>query len=144
MYTRQMLEYGEAKEGYWTSERFMDQIKEAVKIVDVKHPRVEGYRVVWIFDHCSCHAAMPSDALDVNRMNVNPGGKQRIMRDGWWGDKPQKMTFALGIAKGLCAVLEERGVSTVHMNTDEMRHVLGSHPNFKNETSRIECFLTEE
>ena len=54
------------------------------------------------------------------------------------------MTFALGIAKGLRAVLEERGVSTAHMNADEMRHILGSHPDFKKETSCIECFLTEE
>ena len=46
MYARRMLEYGEAKEGYWTSEKFMDQIKEAVKTADVKYPRVEGYRVV--------------------------------------------------------------------------------------------------
>lgn len=144
MYARQLLEYGEAKEGYWTSDRFMEQIKEAVKIADVKYPRAKGYRVVWIFDHSSCHAAMPSDALDVNRMNVNPGGKQRIMRDGWWGGKPQKMTFALGIAKGLRAVLEERGVSTANMNADEMRQVLGRHPDFKNEKSRIERFLVEE
>ena len=28
----QTLEYGEGKEGYWTSDRFMSQIKEAAKI----------------------------------------------------------------------------------------------------------------
>ena len=32
MCARQQIEYGEAKEGYWTSEKFMGQIKEAVKI----------------------------------------------------------------------------------------------------------------
>ena len=25
------------------------------------------------FDHSSCHAVMSDDALDVNKMNVNPG-----------------------------------------------------------------------
>ena len=30
--------------------------------------------------HSSCHAAMADDALDANKMNVNPGGKQRKMR----------------------------------------------------------------
>ena len=30
-----------------------------------------------------CHAAMPGDGLDVSKMNVKPGGKQRVMRDGW-------------------------------------------------------------
>ena len=62
-YARQQLEYGEAKEGYWTSEKFMDQIKQSVKIAEAKYPREEGWRVVWIFDHSSCHAAMPEDAL---------------------------------------------------------------------------------
>ena len=84
-YARQLFEYGEAKEGYWTSEKFMSQIKEAEKIAVAKYPRQEGWRLVWIFDHSSCHAAMTNDALDVNKMNVNPGGKQRVMRDGWWG-----------------------------------------------------------
>lgn len=58
MYAQQLLEYRESKEGYWTSDKFMLQIKEAVKIVKYKYPKEEGWRVVWIFDHSSCHAAM--------------------------------------------------------------------------------------
>lgn len=58
----------------------MDQIKQAVKIAEVKYPREEGWSVVWLFDHSSYHAAMPDDALDAPIMNVNPGGKQRIVR----------------------------------------------------------------
>ena len=38
---------------------------------------------------------MPEDALDVHKMNVNPRGKQRVMRDGWWAGKPQKMNYSL-------------------------------------------------
>ena len=144
MYARQLLEYGEAREGYWTSEKFMAQIKEAVKIAEVKYPRSEGYRIVWIFDHSSCHAAMPSDALDVRHMNVNPGGKQRVMHDGWWGGKPPKMNFALGVPKGLRAVLQEKGVNTSGLSADEMRRTLASHPDFKNEKSSIERYLVEE
>ena len=98
----------------------MSQIKEAVKIANIKYPREEGYRVVWIFDHSSCHAAMAEDSLDVSHMNVKPGGKQRIMRDGWWGGKAQKMVTASGVAKGLKMVLEERGVDTRQMNADKM------------------------
>ena len=84
-YARQQLEYDEGKEGYWTSEKFMAQIKHAVKIAEVKYPREEGWRIVWLFDHSSCHAAMPEDALDTSKMNVNPGDKQRVMRwvVGW-------------------------------------------------------------
>ena len=60
----------------------MNQIKMAVKIAETKYPKCDNWRHVWIFDHSSCHAAMPDDALDVSKMNVNPGGKQRVMRDG--------------------------------------------------------------
>jgi len=51
-------EYEEAKEGYWTSERFMEQIKEVVnKIVEVQYSKDEGRKVVWVFVHSSCYAA---------------------------------------------------------------------------------------
>ena len=36
---------------------------------------------VKIFDHSSCHTAMGDDALEVNRMNVKPGGKRPKMHD---------------------------------------------------------------
>lgn len=144
MYARRFLEYGESKEGYWTSDKFMNQIKDAVKLVNFKYPRSEGWRIVWIFDHSSCHAAMADDSLDVGHMNVKPGGKQRVMRDGWWGGKPQTMNFANGVAKGLKVVLEERGVDTSKMNGEEMREILKSHPDFKYEKSKIERYLTDE
>lgn len=32
---------------------------------------------------------MADDALDVNKMNVNPGGKQTVMRDTVWQDRVQ-------------------------------------------------------
>ena len=51
---RVLLEYGENKEGYWTSDKFMDQMAIAVKIAEVKYPKVEGWKHVWIFDHSSC------------------------------------------------------------------------------------------
>ena len=143
-YARERLEYGEAKEGYWTSNKFMTQIKQAVKIAEMKYPKDEGWRIAWIFDHSSCHAAMPEDALDVTKMNVNPGGRQRVMRDGWWDGRPQKMNYELGVPKGMRVVLEERGINTQNMNAEQMRAVLGSHPDFKNEKSSVERFLVEE
>lgn len=49
----------------------MAQLIMAEKIAVAKYPREDGWRIVWIFDHSSCHAAMPEDVLDVNKMNVN-------------------------------------------------------------------------
>ena len=101
MQARCLFEYGEAKEGYWTCEKFIQQMRKAIKIAEFKYPKSEGWRHVWIFDHSSCHAAMADDSLDVSKMNVNPGGKQRVMRDGYWNGEVKKMNFAIGIPKGL-------------------------------------------
>ena len=51
------------------------------------------------------------DALNVNKTRDN----------GWWGD--HKMTFNLGIPKGLQVVLEERGVNTRKMSVERMREI---------------------
>ena len=66
------------------------------------------------------------------------------MRDGWWGGKPQKMNYSVGIPKGMRVIVKERGVNTHGMNADKMREVLGSHPDFKNEKASIERFLEAE
>ena len=44
-----------------------------------KNPKEKGWRHMWILDHSSCHAAIADDALDASK--VNPGGKQRKIRD---------------------------------------------------------------
>lgn len=104
---REFLEYGESKEGYWTSDKFMEQVKVAVKIAEVKYPQREEYKHVWIFDHSSCHSTKADDSLDVSKMNVNCGRKQRVMRDGFYDGKLQRMNYALGIPKGLRVVLDD-------------------------------------
>lgn len=143
-YAREFLEYGENRDGYWNRDKFMAQMNRAVEIAEIKYPKSAGWRHVWIFDHSSCHGAMADDALDVNKMNVNPGGKQRVMRDTIWQGKAQSMTFSLGIPKGMKRVLQERGIDTTGMNADKMREVLGNHYDFKNEKSMLEHFLVEK
>ena len=108
IYARKYLEYGENKEGYWTSEKFMAQIEDAAKIAEVKYSRDKGYRLVWIFDHSSCHGAYADDALNVYKMNAKPGGKQPAMRNTIWCGKEYSMVFNLGVPKGLLQVLKER------------------------------------
>jgi len=65
------------------------------------------------------HSAYAEDALVVSRMNVNPGGKQAGMQDGWFiqdGVKvPQAMVFPedhpdySNKPKGIKFVLTKRG-----------------------------------
>ena len=59
----------------------MEQMKHAVAIANIRYPKEEGWNVVWVFDQSSCHKAIVSDALDVAKVSVNPGGKQSKMRD---------------------------------------------------------------
>jgi len=118
---RSFLEYGENKEGYWTSDKFLAHIKEAVQIVDVKYPREKGYRIVWIFYHSSCHGAYTEDALNAHKMNAKPGGKQPRMRNTVWQGKVQTMVFSIGVPKGLIQILKESGVDTRHMKLADMR-----------------------
>ena len=59
---------------------------------------------------------MAEDSLNARRMNVNPGGKQAMMRPGWYVKNgfrfTQHMVFTggphKGLQKGLRAVCEER------------------------------------
>ena len=65
---------------------------------------------MWVFDKSSCHATTAGDALDINHMNVKPGGKQQITRDREYDGRIQKMfTTVRGekIPKGMKMVLEE-------------------------------------
>ena len=140
-FARGSIEYGENRDGYWTSERFLEQLKDSVQIVECKYPREQGYKVTWIFDHSSCHGAYADDALLANRMNAKPGGKQAKLRDTVWEEKVQRMVFNVGVPKGLIQVLKERGRYRNGMKLNEMRAEISGHPDFKNEKTKIEHFL---
>ena len=127
---RQFLEYGESREGYWTSVKFMLQMEIAVDIAEVKYPNEDGWQHVWVFDQSSCNKVMTDNALDVSHMNVNAGRKQLLMRDTIWAGRPQTMVYALGVAKGMKKVLEERGINTSSLNGDQMCVILTNHDDF--------------
>ena len=55
---------------------------------------------------------MVDNALDVNKTRVNPGSKQRLMRDTVWQGRVQKMTYSVGVPKGMRVILQERGIDT--------------------------------
>lgn len=87
--------HGENHDGYWTSERFFEQLKDCALITECKYPREQGYKVVWMFDHSTCHGANAKDALMATRMNAKPGRKQPHVCDTVWDGKVQKMVTAL-------------------------------------------------
>jgi hypothetical protein len=74
-----------------------------IPIFEATHKDEQGRPLVgvFLFDNSKCHGIMAPDALVANLMNVNPGGAQPKMRDGWYvnaaGERvAQNMCFAVG------------------------------------------------
>ena len=95
----------------------------------------------WFFDHSSGHTAFAEDALNVNRMNVQPGGAQPRMRDTYYNGRLQRMVLADGTPKEMKRVLEERGVNVTKMKVDDVREKLHSMHDFKYEKTKVETLL---
>ena len=135
---RRLLEYGAEREGYWTSDRFMEQINNAADIADIKYGAT--HTIVWLFDQSSCHKKYDNHALQASKILVKDGGLRRV-RDTVWGGKPQSMVNPDGTAKGLRTILRERGINTANMKADDMRTVLSFHDDFLNENTIVEHYL---
>ena len=79
-----------------------------------------GYQALVMVDNSQGHSAYSEDALVVSRMNMNTGGKQPNMRNGWFikdgVQVPQEMNFPPshathpGQLKGMKQILLERGL----------------------------------
>ena len=145
---REFLEYGESRDGFWNSDKFMKHMEKAVQVAEAKFPKDEGYQLYWIFDHSSCHTAYADDSLNASKMNAKPGGCQPVMHDTVWNGRLQKMTKSAVvrghrtiIPRGLIEILTERGCYRPKMKVDEMRAIIASHPDFKNEKNKLEKFL---
>ena len=104
------------KDKYWRGDDMVDHtVKVAIPIFNAAFP---GCQAVFLFDNASNHSSYAANALRVENMNLHPGGKQSILRDGFIHSKgsPQKMTFPAdyhntqlaGKAKGIKRVLKER------------------------------------
>ena len=93
----------------------MEQTTQAA--IEYAFPNCEG---LFAFDNASNYSAFAPDALVVSKMNLMPGGKQPLLRDGWDYNRNicQPMVFPRdyldvflqGKAKGIQQVLYERGL----------------------------------
>lgn len=146
---RELLEYGENRDGYWTSDKFMTHVANAVTIAECIYPK-DKYTLCFQFDNAPTHTKMPTDALNASAMNVNPGGKQSRMHDTTFVHQTtglqvmQCMQNSKGVPKGLKHVLCERGVDLSSMKKDAMMAELASHEDFKNEPCILEKCITDK
>ena len=81
---RVIFKYGQA-DGYCNNKKFLQQMKSAMDIVDMKYPKSDF--IVWLFDQSSGHTSYSGDSLNVNWMNIKDGGKQPALRNTTWNGK---------------------------------------------------------
>ena len=151
MGARTLLEYSESRDGYWTSSKFIKQMKGAVKIAEAKYPKENGFRLFWVFDQSGCHMAYRDDSLNINKMNAKEGGAQPCMHDTVYNGKTTYMTKTVHnrtggrvrIPRGMIDVLKQSGQYHSKMKVNDMRSELSKHPDFINEKNEIEYFLHE-
>lgn len=110
------LEYG--KDNYWTGDKMIEHtIRVALPIFHYAFP---GCQALFAFDNASNHCAFSDKALVASKMNLNPGGRQPHMREGFDYARglPHSMVFSdhhlsqhlRGKPKGLEVVLRERNL----------------------------------
>ena len=111
------------------------QVEKTLDVFERIHPDCCG---IFLFDNAPSHRKVADDALNADRMNVGPGGKQPKMRDTVWEGHIQKMVDRNGIPKGMKAILEERGVDTAGMRGTDMRKLIKSYPDFQQQKTILE------
>ncbi len=127
-----------SKDGYFTNEHLLKQVDKTIDLFERSHPAAKG---IFLFDNAPSHRKVSEDSLDADRMNVHPGGMQPVMRYTIWKGNVQQMAFPDGEAKGMKAILEERGVDTKRMKAADTRAILKSHPDFQNQKTLLEEFV---
>ncbi|KAF8747109.1 hypothetical protein RHS01_11445 [Rhizoctonia solani] len=119
---RKIIYPGKNHAAYWDMPQLIAQIKDAIKIFEVKFP---GAQMLLFVDQSSAHNAYAADALNAWKMNVTPGGKQPIMHNTiipsnnpnpMLCGQPQAMTFPAthpeypNQPKGMEQILREQGL----------------------------------
>ncbi|KAL5512106.1 hypothetical protein ACEPAG_3627 [Sanghuangporus baumii] len=75
---RKIIYPGKNHDKWWDLDQLMKQIEDAIKIFEFLHPGTVG---VFCFDCSAAHEGFGPDALNVNKMNVGPGGAQPSLQN---------------------------------------------------------------
>ena len=66
------------RDGYFTNDHLIAQVARTIDIFERVHPSAIG---LFFFDNAPSHRKIHDNALNADRMNVGPGGKQPKMQD---------------------------------------------------------------
>ena len=69
---------GKGFDVWWDLPQLTDQIKIAIKVFEHTHTNCTA---IFVFDRSSAHEGFSENSLNINNMNINPGGRQRKLRD---------------------------------------------------------------
>ena len=151
IFATEVITPGKNDDGWWLASHLIEQFKsKAIPMFEMMHPNCVAF---FLFDNSTSRGAFAEDALNANKMNLNPGGKQPSQRNGWFehdGTRhEQEMTFPLGhpnagVAKGVKQVLIERHLWVSGMKLPDARTALGNQPEFLEEKSILEDYVDEQ
>jgi len=130
---RRLFRPGKKRDGWFTNEDILEQIKDAIALVKELYPHDDH---IFVYDNATTHLKRPVDAPSARNMPKNPnetwgveineldanGKKKKIrMAGGMFDGKPQSFYFPEGHSKagwfkGMATILEERGISTKGLN----------------------------
>ena len=77
-------------DGYFDSDKLIFQVERAIDIFESRHPDAQA---LFLFDNAPSHKKCAEDALNADKMNVRPGGKQPLLRDTIFDGQVQKMVM---------------------------------------------------
>jgi hypothetical protein len=138
-----LFEYGKSQEGYFNTDHFVRSQFAMLMLFEFLYP---DSRLFSVYDNATIHRAKGAHALDASIMNLSPGGKQRKQRattytnlkTGARGVK-QSLVDEHGVAKGLLAILLERGEQWTKTPSKKLAvAMLSEYDDFKDQASWIE------
>ncbi|KAF4652859.1 hypothetical protein FOL47_010813 [Perkinsus chesapeaki] len=139
---------GVAADGYYNNDRCLVDFAECSEAVRTLSDGRLG--CVFLTDRSPIHCKYPDDGLNAKAMNVKPGGKQPLMRSGWFerdGERvTQDMVFPMdhacypGLPKGLRQVVAERfgDDAVVGKKQDELVQVLSACEDFASQQTLLQ------
>ena len=75
---RKIIYPGKGFDAWWDLKQLIEQVRITISIFEYTHPSCIG---IFVFDRSSAHEGFAEDALNVNSMNLHPGGKQKRLRN---------------------------------------------------------------
>lgn len=91
---------------YWMHDRLSNRSSELLILQRLSTQRLMDGTLCRYLNMSCCHG------WQCPWCEQDPGSKQRLMRDTVWQDRVQKMTYSVGVPKGMRVILQERGIDT--------------------------------